>query len=166
MKTNHDQAAINYTFQRVAALCGLRLSYYLTAALLGFSFLFLAIIEHRSASPLYILLSLALLPSLLKSMLFPADKPQTQKRENTLAFPLFCKKYRYDYPSYKAMNLAYLLTFVLLAAWHISYSQSTDLPTHVTLLPMGIAVLSLLTRLFGTLGYLFYFHFFPEKAMR
>ena len=165
MKANLDKTTINYTFQRVSALCGLRLSYYLTAALLAAAFLLLAVTEYRNASPLYILFSLLLLPSLLKAMLFPADKPQTQKRENTLAFPLFCKKYRYDYHSYKAMNLAYLLIFVLLATWHISYSQSTDLPAYVTLLPMGIAALSLLTRLFGTLGYLFYFHFFPEKAM-
>jgi hypothetical protein len=57
MKTICYKATINYTFQRVAALCGLRLSYYLTAALLALSFLFLAIAEQRNASPLYILLN-------------------------------------------------------------------------------------------------------------
>ena len=154
---------MNYTFQRVAALCGLRLSYYVTAALLGLSFLGLVVTDYKTPSPLYILLSLAVLPSLLEAMFFSGQK--AEKRENDLSFPLFCKKYRYSSIRYKSMNLAYLLLFILLTAWHISYATSTDLPDFVTHLPVLTAALSLLTRLFGIISYRIYFHFFPLKAM-
>lgn len=154
---------MNYTFGRVAALCGLRLSYYITAALLAVSFLGLATTEYRTASPLYILLSLALLPTLLKAMLFSGK--QKEKRENELTFPLFCKKYRYDAAMYQAMNLAHLLLVVLFAAWHLSYRLSTDTPALVTSLPTAIAAISLLSRLLGVIGYRLYFHLFPLKAM-
>lgn len=154
---------MNYTFSRVAALCGLRLSYYITAALLALAFLGLAPTEYRSASPLYILLALAVLPSLLKAMLFSGK--QNEKRENGLAFPLFCKKYRYDAVSYKSMNLACFLLFILLAAWHISYSRVTEIPGLVSALPALIAALSLLVRILASLGYRLYFHLCPLKAM-
>lgn len=154
---------MNYTFLRVASHCGLRLSYYVTAALLAITFLLLVPTEYRTATPLYILLSLALLPSLLKSMFFSGDK--AQKRENALAFPLFCKKFHYDFIWYKSMNLAYLLLFLLFAAWHISYSLSTDIPAPVTSLPVFTAAACLLTRILGSIGYWLYFHLFPLKAM-
>ena len=154
---------MKYTFARVAAFCGLRLSYYSTAALLAVSFLGLAITEFRIASPLYILLAMALLPSLTRAMFF--SSLQKEKRENATAFPLFCKKYNYNSVLYKAMNISYLLLFILLAAWMISYSQSTA-PALVRRLPVLIAGISLLTRIFGVIGYRLYFHFFPLKAMR
>ncbi|MBR2221601.1 MAG: hypothetical protein IJ972_01235, partial [Campylobacter sp.] len=81
---------MNYTFSRVASFCGLRLSYYSTATLLAAIFLVLALTGYRTATPLYILLSIAVLPSVFEAMLF---SKQTEKRENALAFPLFCKKY-------------------------------------------------------------------------
>ena len=164
MNTPTNEQQMNYTFQRVASLCGLRLSFYVTAALLAATFFILVFTTYRTASPLYILLTLALMPSLLRSMLF-SGTTEKEKRENTLAFPLFCKKYRYDSASYKAMNLAYLLIFILLAAWHVSYRNFSGDPVYLTALPMGTAVISLLTRLLGTLGYRIYFHRFPLKAM-
>lgn len=156
---------MNLTFQRVAALCGLRLSLYTTAALLAVSFFILVATEYRTASPLYILLFLAVGPSLLHTMLFSSQHSEKKKRENHLAFPLFCEKYRYSYTFYKAMNLAYLFVFILLAAWHISYIGSAGYPSLITVLPMGTAALSLVVRLFGTLGYRFYFHHFPFRAI-
>ncbi|MBQ8040549.1 MAG: hypothetical protein IJ274_11905 [Lachnospiraceae bacterium] len=154
---------MNYTFQRVASHCGLRLSYYITATLLILAFLVLIPTEHRSASPLYILLMLAVLPSLLKSMLFSGKN--AQKKENNLAFPLFCKKFHYDSCQYKAMSLSYFLLFILFAAWHISYAFATNVSGPVTLLPAGTAAISLLSRILGTIGYRLYFHLFPLKAM-
>ena len=155
---------MNYTFHRVAAFCSLRLSYYSTIALLALSFLCLALTEYRTASPLYILLTLAVMPGLLKAMFFSGPKKETE--EKPLAFPLFCKKYQYNLTSYKSMNLAYLLLFVLLAAWQISYSLVEDFPGIVTGLPALISVISLLIRILAFVGYHLYFRLFPLKAMR
>lgn len=155
---------MNHIFQRVAALCGLRLSYYVTAALLAGSFFFLVVTDYRTASPLYILLCLAVLPSLMDAIFFSNQK--NKKREKQSSFPLFCQKYRYSEIRYNSMNLAYFLLFILLAAWHISYATTTDIPMYVTLLPSLTAILSLITRFLGMLGYRFYFRFFPFKAMR
>lgn len=155
---------MNYTFGRVAAHCGLRLSYYITAALLFIVFVGLALTEnYRTASPLYILLVLAVLPSLLKAIFF--SNPKKEKRENDLAFPLFCQKYHYDRIMYKSMNLAYLLLFLLFAAWHISYRLVENIPPVVSALPAALAALSLLIRVLGVIGYRLYFHLFPLRAM-
>lgn len=154
---------MNYTFGRVAAFCGLRLSYYTTAAALGFVFLALVPTEYRTASPLYILLALAVLPSVIRAMFFSSQ--QEKKRENNLAFPLFCKKYHYNFVMQKSMNLAYLLLFVLFAAWHISYSLNENYPAIITALPTLLAAISLLVRIVGVIGYRLYFHLFPLKAM-
>lgn len=154
---------MNYTFHRVAAFCGLRLSYYITAALLAISFLGLALTDYRTASPLYILLTLAVMPGLLKAMFFSGKKEE--KREKALAFPLFCEKYRYNLISYKSMNLAYLLLFILLAAWQVSYRLVEDFPAIVTSLPILVAAASLISRIFASIGYRLYFQLFPLKAM-
>ncbi len=153
---------MNYTFNRVAAFCGLRASYYFTAALLGLSFLFLAPTEFLTASPLYILLTMAVLPSVIKAMFF--SSVQKKKKENATAFPLFCKKYHYDFILHKALNIAYLFVFILLTAWILSYSRSTA-PVLVCRLPVLISGISLLTRILGFAGYRLYFHLFPIKAM-
>jgi len=151
------------TIQRVAAFCGLRLSYYITAGLLTLIFLVLVLTEYRTATPLYILLMLAVLPSVIRTTFFSGKKEE--KRENDLAFPLFREKYHYSLMLHKSMNIAYLLLFVLFAAWHISYTH-TDTAKIITVLPVLTASASLLTRLFGVIGYRLYFHFFPLKAMR
>lgn len=154
---------MDYTFSRVAALCGLRLSYYITAALLGISFLLLVPTEFRTPSPLYILLALAVLPSLTKTLFYSSS--QKEKRENTTAFPLFCKKYKYDFIRYKSMNISYFLLFVLLSAWIISYNQNTA-SAYVRYIPVLITCISLITRILGVTGYRLYFHLFPLRAMR
>ena len=153
---------MNHTFGRVAAHCGLRLSYYITAALLCIAFFALTLTDYRTPSPLYILLVAAVAPSVLKAMLFENTK---QKRENAVAFPLFCKKYKYDAVLYQSMNLAYFLLFILFAAWQISYSRSEALPPLICRLPVLLAAVSLCIRLLGTIGYRLYFRLFPLKAM-
>ena len=153
---------MNYTFSRVAAFCGLRLSYYSTAALLALIFLLLVPTEYKTPTPVYILLTMALLPSLTEAMFFSNHK---EKRENDLAFPLFRKKYKYNPVKFSAMKIAYLLLFVLLAAWHISYSNVTITSTFIPKLPAVLAAASLLLRILGTLGYRLYFQLFPFKAM-
>ena len=152
---------MNYTFSRVAAHCGLRLSYYITAALLAICFVVLSVTDYRTASPLYILLTLAVLPTLLKSMLFSKET----KRENDLTFPLFCQKYHYNTAMYKAMNLSYFLILVLFVAWHFSYILYPGTLKLITCLPSLLAAVSLLTRIIGVIGYRLYFHLFPLKAM-
>lgn len=148
--------------QRVAAYCGLRLSYYITAGLLTLIFFCLVPTEYRTATPLYILLMLAVLPSLVSAIFYPHKK---EKRENDSAFPLFCKKYHYNLIMHKSMNIAYLLLFILFAAWHISYLH-TETAAIIEYLPVLTASLSLLIRIFGVIGYRLYFHFFPLRAMR
>jgi len=152
---------MNYTFSRVAAHCGLRLSYYTTALLIAITFLVLVFTEYKTASPLYILLCLAVLPSLLKAILFSKET----KRENALTFPLFCQKYHYNTELYRAMNLSYFLILILLVAWRFSYTLSANSPELIAHLPELIAAVSLLVRLLGVIGYRLYFHLFPLKAM-
>ena len=153
---------MNYTFSRVAAFCGLRLSYYITAAILATSFLVLILAGYRSATPLYILLVMAVLPSIVEALFSSRYK---EKRENELSFPLFCKKYRYDRVRFSSMKIAYLLLFVLFAAWHISYTGHTITPAFIPKLPGVLAAASLLLRILATLGYRLYFRLFPLKAM-
>jgi len=154
---------MNHTFGQVAAHCGLRLSYYITTALLCISFFILVITSYRTPTPLYILLVAAVAPSVIKALL-TGNKKQ-QKRENAVAFPLFCKKYKYDAVLYQSMNISYLLLFILFAAWQISYSRSTSLPVLIYRLPVLLAAISLCIRILGTIGYLLYFRLFPLKAM-
>lgn len=153
---------MNYTFQRVAAHCGLRLSYYCTAIFLSAVFLVLCFTDYRSASPLYILLTLAVLPSVCKSIFFSGDN---KEKDSSLEFPLFCQKYHYNSNSYKATNLAYFLLFILFAAWHLSSCINQTLPAFVAMLPILTASSCLIIRILGTIGYRLYFHFFPLKAM-
>ena len=155
---------MNHTFFRVASLCGLRLSYYITAALIALTFLVLIPTNYRTVSPLYILLMLAVLPSLMKALFY---SKQPNKTDEALPdYPLFCRKYRYSTVQHKSMNIAYPLVFVLLGAWHISYDSLPDNHALITFIPGLIAGFSLLTRILGTIGYLLYFHLFPLKAMR
>jgi len=155
---------MNNTFRKVASFCGLRLSYYTTAALLAITFLVLIPTAYISASPLYILLSLAILPSAVKAMFFSSEK--YKKKEYALAYPLFCKKYHYTFITYQSMQISHLLLFVLFAAWHISYASQTDAPAFIQSLPLLLGSSSLLTRIFATVGYWLYFRLFPIRAMR
>ena len=153
---------MNPTFSRVAAFCGLRLSYYITAAILALAFFVLALTEYRTATPLYILLIMAVFPSVTEAIFFSKNKV---KRENELPFPLFCKKYHYNHIKFTSMKTAYLFLFVLFAAWHISYTGRTTTPLFISKLPAILAAVSLLLRILITLGYRLYFHLFPLKAM-
>lgn len=152
---------MNYTFSRVAAFCGLRLSYYSTAALLTIIFLLLIPTEYQTPTPVYILFTMALLPSITEAMFFSNHK---EKRENP-EFPLFCKKYKYDQIKFSSMKIAYVLLFVLLGAWHISYTNHTIDLVLIPKLPAILAATALLIRILGTLGYRLYFQLFPVEAM-
>lgn len=164
MSTKQNQK--NYIFRKVAALCGLQISFYITLTLLILSFLGLILAGYRTASPLYILIFAAILPEWIQMVVFPKSDKKKEKRENGLPFPLFCKKYHYTIKRHKSMNLACLVLFLMLGAWHISYINSTSLPAIVTALPSFIAILNLITRLFATIIYQIYFTYFPLKAMR
>ena len=69
---------MNYTFSRVAAFCGLRLSYYSTAGLLVLIFLLLIPTEYQTPTPIYILFSMAVLPSVAEAMFFSNHKETSQ----------------------------------------------------------------------------------------
>lgn len=155
---------MNNTFCKVASFCGLRFSYYATAAMLTVIFLTLIVTGYISASPLYILLTMAVLPSVIKALFFSPDKKK--KKEYALAYPLFCKKYHYNTIAYRSMNISYLLTFVLIAAWHIACVSQIGLPAIVRNLPFLLGGCSLLLRILAVLYYRLYFHFFPLRAMR
>ncbi len=152
---------MQHTFRQVAAFCGLRLSYYTTAALLAIVFFILLFTDYITATPLYILVAAVLLPGIIKSMFFADSK----KRRNDMAFPLFCKKYHYNFLSSRALNISCFLLFILFAAWHISYRFTEEIPFGVTQLPLWMTAASLLLRLVGTLSYYLYFRLFPWKAM-
>ena len=76
---------MNYTFSQVASFCGLRLSYYSTAALIAISFLILAPTQFRTASPLYILLTMAVLPSVVKVLFFSSTQKEKRERKRIKA---------------------------------------------------------------------------------
>ena len=156
----------HYIFQKVAALCGLRISLYITIVLLILSFLVLNFSGYRTASPFYIIIFAAILPEWIQMVVFPEPDNKKEKRENKLPFPLFCKKYRYTIRYHKAMNLTNIILFLMLGAWHISYHNTNTLPTLVTIIPLSIAIINLLTRLLTNIIYQFYFTYFPLKAMR
>ena len=161
MNTNSNNK--NYIFRKVAALCGLRISLYITLALLTISFLGLIFAGYRTASPLYILIFGAILPEWIQMVVFPdSDK----KKEKKLPFPLFCKKYRYTTKYHKAMNLSCFILFIMLGAWYISYLNNTSLPAFIPTIPAFIALINLITRLLTTVAYHIYFTYFPLNAMR
>ena len=155
---------MNTTLGRVAAHCGLRIAYYSAAALLGVSFLFLAYTKYRTESPLYILIVLAVMPSFFKSLLVNTSGKNKEKDVSQL--PLFCKKYKYDYVSYRSMNISFFLLFILLAAWQFSYSSDGTVPACIRFLPCLTSVLCLLIRIISGICYRLYFTLFPLKAMR
>lgn len=163
---NHTKTSNNYIFQKVATLCGLRISLYITITLLIVSFLVLNFSGYRTASPFYILVFAAILPEWIQMVVFPESNNKKEKREPNLPFPLFRKKYRYTIRYHKAMNLAHIVLFLMLGAWHISYYNNNTLPTIVMIVPMSIAIINLITRLLTTIIYQIYFIYFPLKAMR
>ena len=152
----------HYIFQKVAALCGLRISLYITITLLILSFLVLNFTGYRTASPFYIIVFAAILPEWIQMVVFPEN---TKKKEK-LPFPLFCEKYRYTTRFHKSMNLASIILFLMLGAWHISYHINNTLPIIITMIPLSIAIINIMIRLFTTIIYQIYFIYFPLKAMR
>ena len=163
---NHTNNSNHYIFQKIATLCGLRISLYITLALLILSFLVLNFTGYRTASPLYIIVFAAILPEWIQMVVFPKTENKKGKREDKLPFPLFCQKYRYTIRYHKSMNLASIILFLMLGAWHISYYNSNTLPTIVMIIPLSIAIINIITRLFTTIIYQIYFTHFPLKAMR
>lgn len=156
----------HYIFQKVAALCGLRISLYITIALLILSFLVLNFTGYRTASPFYITVFAAILPEWIQMVVFPEDNNKKEKREPKLPFPLFCQKYRYTTRYHKSMNLTSIVLFLMLGAWHLSYHLNNTLPAIITMIPLSIAIINMITRLLTIIVYQIYFIYFPLKAMR
>ena len=74
----------HYIFQKVAALCGLRISLYITIALLILSFLILNFTGYRTASPFYIIIFAAILPEWIQMVVFPdSDKKKESPEKET-----------------------------------------------------------------------------------
>lgn len=164
MQNTQETTEMNQLFRRVASFCGLRLSYYTTTVAVALAFFLLILTENRTVSPLYITLSALVMPGLIKAMLYP-ESSKKEKRENVSAFPLFCKKYHYNARVHTSMNLAYLLLFVMLFAWRISYLGSSH-SEFIVNLPVLTGCLSLLLRTVLTIGYQIYFRCFTLQAMR
>lgn len=156
----------HYIFRKVASLCGLRISLYITIALLIISFLTLNLTGYRTASPFYIIVFATILPEWIQMVVFPESDNKKKKREPRLPFPLFCEKYRYTIRYHKAMNLSNFILFLMLAAWHISYHMNTTLPTIITIIPISIAIINFVTRLLISIIYQIYFTYFPLSAMK
>ena len=163
---NLTKSSNNYIFQKVAGLCALRISRYITLVLLIMSFLILNFTGYRTASPFYILVFTTILPEWIQMVVFPEKHNKKEEKESKLPFPLFCKKYRYSIRYHKSMNLANFVLFLMLGAWHISYYSNNTLPTIVTVIPISIAIINLFTRLLINIIYQIYFTYFPFKAMR
>lgn len=166
MQTDKKTTEMHALFRQVAAFCGLRLSYYLTEAIVAILFFMLVLTENRTVSPLYIVLSALVMPSIIKAMLFPEEqKKQKKKKESSSPLPLFCKKYRYDATMHTSFRIAYLILFIMLLAWRVSYLNSQK-PDWIILLPIWTGGISLILRLGISMGYQIYFRHFPMKAMR
>ena len=163
---NQKNNSNDYILKKVASLCGLRISLYITLALLIISFLVLNLTGYRTASPFYIIVFAAILPELIQMVVFPESDNKKKKRENQLPFPLFCKKYRYTTRYHKAMNLTSIILFLMLGAWHIAYHNNNSLPTIITILPISIAIINFATRLLTSIIYQIYFTYFPLSAMK
>lgn len=163
---NNTNTSNNHIFRKVAILCGLRISLYITLVLLILAFLVLNFTGYRTASPFYILVFATILPEWIQMVVFPEHTNKKDKREPKLPFPLFCQKYRYTIRYHKSMNLASIVLFLMLGAWHISYYNNSTLPTIVMIVPLSIASINLVTRLLTTIIYQIYFTYFPLKAMR
>ena len=99
----------NYIFRKVAGLCALRISRYITLVLLIMSFLILNLTGYRTASPFYILVFTTILPEWIQMVVFPEEHNKKEKKESKLPFPLFCKKYSYTIRYHKSMNLSNII---------------------------------------------------------
>ena len=93
---NQKNNSNDYILKKVASLCGLRISLYITLALLIISFLTLNLTGYRTASPFYIMVFATILPEWIQMVVFPESDNKKKKRENQLPFPLFCEKVALD----------------------------------------------------------------------
>ena len=164
MKEIEKQNTSYNIVSRVASFCGLRLSLWITAGILFLLFVVLSLSGYRTATPLYILLTCLLLPSLIHGAAFGQDNKK-KEQERALPLPLFRKKYQYNSTKHICANISYLIVVLMFAVWHIS-CQGMDSPAFFTRIPISIALFSLFLRLIITISYRIYFQYFPLKAMR
>lgn len=156
-----DNTQVKSVILRVASFCGLRLSVF-SGALLLFVFAFLLVITgNRSASPMYILVAIAVFPYLLRITFF-----KNKETEGSLPLPLFRQKHKYTAEKNTTMNLAFFLLVFLLTVWQYSYSKNTGAPPWVTFVPLAILVAVLLCRILATVIYRIYFHFSVLRTMQ
>jgi len=163
MKKKQEKNTNYNIVSQVAAYCSLRISLFATAGILSLLFLYLALNGYRTGTPLYILLTCLLLPSLIHGAAFGQNNKK-ENRDHTLPLPLFRKKYQYSSTKHICANISYLIVILMFAAWHLSF-RGKDVPDFIASMPSVIAILSFFLRIAATVGYRLYFHFFPIKAM-
>ena len=135
----------------------LMLSRYFLSILLGIVSLYLGFLRYP-VSPLYILLFLNILPSIIKYAIhdysnknrnhfitaISAEKPF--KLENLKA------KYKYSKLVYISNSISYLLAIFLLCLWQINYSN-TEIDSIISILPLSILAAGLMSRFLGLFFY-------------
>ena len=163
MKTQaFSNTSINIIHQ-IAAFCGVRTALRVTAGITCAWFLFLFFHDYRTPTPLYIMLTCMVLPSLIQGAAFSNDT-QKKEKEKKLPLPLFRKKYGYDSAKHFCLRLSHTVVILMFAAWHISF-RASDTSVY-SAFPLVAAAGSLLVRIGVTVYYRFYFNYNITNAMR
>lgn len=160
--SGQPEKKITRELNRLASYRGLMLSYRIVQLLLIAIFLFLALTEQPSLSPLYIVLVLALLPLPLESVF----RSRNKKRGSTVSLPLLHQKYRYTAERHAAYRSSFLIGFLMLLAWRLNYILFPIGNDRIMLLPVLLGTLGLLLRIGVSLFYRIYFRLFPLHSMK
>lgn len=170
MNKSFTKKEMNLCLYRIASFRGLQLSCYHIAIMLVMSFTALLFTESKTVSPIYILLVLGLLPSLVESVAKSRQarrEQQNNKRENsTVPFPLLIQKYHYSDNRQTALNFTYIIVLLLIAAWRFNYLLFPVSTQWICDLPVYCIAGSLVSRIVISIGYNMYFRFFPIQSMR
>lgn len=159
---------LNLCLNRLASYRGVVLSCRSLAVMLIVSFLVLAFGSGKTLAPLYIVLTLGLLPPFLSSVI-SASKRYQNKYGDELSkplFPLLQRKYNFSELRFLSLNLTYIIILLLLLTWRIHYILFPSTSVFLCYLPVFIIGISLLLRILCTVGYLIYFRLFPLHAIR
>ncbi len=157
---NEKALAMKKEIKSISGYRALILSKVYICILLTISTLYLGI--HRiSNSPLYILLILLILPSIISYVL----QDYTLKKQNHFIINLIQeppvllnslrKKYRYSRVSYLSNQIAYLITVLLICLWQISNMKDMYLSDLLCKLPLLILTTALTLRFLLAILYSF-----------
>ena len=135
----------------------LMVSRYFFSILLGIASLYLGF-KRYPVSPLYILLFLNILPSILKY----AIQDYSQKYRNRLVIAISTEepfklenlrtKYKYSKQVYISNSISYLIAIFLICLWQINYNN-TGIDSAISILPISILSLGLMLRFLSVLLY-------------